>query len=138
VPNGESLRFDVLDNVMIVVHADMPPDDEDWRRLVVVRGNRAHLRGTLVLAPPRASINAAQRADVAAYMRASNASIAVVTDSALVRGLAGAVRLLGVKVRAFTSREIAAALAYLAVAPSRHAEFLHHIDVMRSQLGSVD
>src|SRR6187402_2229270 len=60
VTDSDSLRFDIVDQVMLIVHADVPPSDSDWTRLQVVRdANRAKLRSTLVIAPPRASINAA-------------------------------------------------------------------------------
>jgi hypothetical protein len=63
---ADSLRFDFMDHVMLIVHADAPPSDADWARMAVVRNaNRDRLRGNLVIAPPRASINASQRADVA-------------------------------------------------------------------------
>jgi hypothetical protein len=68
--SSDSLRFDIVDHVLLIVHADAPPADDDWARLVVVRNANPHrIRANLVIAPPRASISAAQRADVAAYMR---------------------------------------------------------------------
>ncbi|HKO47511.1 MAG TPA: STAS/SEC14 domain-containing protein [Polyangiaceae bacterium] len=135
MPNSDSLRFDIVGHVMVIVHADTPPSDADWARMVVVR-NASHerIRSTLVVAPPRASINASQRADVAQHMKETGASIAVVTDSALVRGVARAVGLLGLRVRAFAPGELASALDYLAVPQSRHAEMIRRIDAMKTQL----
>jgi hypothetical protein len=93
---ANTLRFDIVDHVLVIVHADVPPADDDWSRLVLVRNaNRQKIRGNLVIAPPRASINAAQRADVAAFTRETGILIAVVTESALVRGVALAIGLLG-------------------------------------------
>jgi len=122
---------------MLVVHADVPPDEGDWARMVVVRNaNREKIRGNLVVAPPRASINAGQRADVAQFMKETGVSIAVVTDSALIRGVARAVGFLGVQVRAFAPTELASALNFLAVAPSRHADMARRIDALKAQLAS--
>ena len=133
--NSDSLRFDIVDHVMIIVHADMPPRDADWTRMTVVRNaSRDRLRGTLVVAPPRASINASQRADVAQFMKGTNITIAVVTDSALIRGVARAVAFLGVQVRAFTPSELTSALTFLIVPPSRHADFTRRIELMKNQL----
>lgn len=138
VADADSLRFDIVDHVMLVVHADVEPSDSDWARLVVVRNaGRARLRGTLVVAPPRASINAAQRADVAKFMKETGSSIAVVTDSALIRGVAMAVGFLGVKVRAFAPNAITAALNFLAVPESRYATFVHRIEALKAQLNSA-
>ena len=136
--DSDSLRFDIVDQVMLIVHADVPPSDSDWTRLQVVRdANRAKLRSTLVIAPPRASINAAQRADVVKFMKETDTSVAVLTDSALVRGLAMAVGFLGVKVRAFAPNALTAALNFLTVPESRHTIFIRRVDALRAQLASA-
>lgn len=131
----DSLRFDMVDHVLLVVHADVPPADADWQRLITVRdANKHRLRGGLVVAPPRANLSATQRADVSRFMRETGASTAVVTDSALIRGVAAAVALLGVKVRAFAPRELAAALDYLAVAVGKRDELIRRIECWQTQL----
>ena len=133
--NSDSLRFAIVDHVMVIVHADVPPSDEDWARLIVVRNaNRERLRGNLVIAPPRASINGSQRADVAQFMKETGITIAVVTDSALIRGVARAVGFLGVPVRAFTGNELTSALDFLIIARSRQPEFTRRIELMKLQL----
>jgi hypothetical protein len=138
VASSDSLRFDIVDHVLLIVHADMPPADDDWARLVTVRNaNRDRLQGNLVIAPPRASINAAQRADVAQYMRQSGTGVAVVTESALIRGVARAIGFLGVQVRAFAPVELASALNFLLVPQSRHADMFRRIDVLKAHLIST-
>ena len=138
VTDSDSLRFDIVDQVLLVVHADVAPSDGDWARLLVVRNaNRAKLRNTLVVAPPRASINAAQRADVAKFMKETGTGVAVLTDSALVRGVAMAVGFLGVKVRAFAPNALTAALDFLMIPESRHAIFIHRVEALRAQLASA-
>ncbi|HYQ26559.1 MAG TPA: hypothetical protein VER04_05045 [Polyangiaceae bacterium] len=126
-----------MDHVMLVVHADVPPDEDEWARMTVVRdANRAKIRGVVVVAPARASLNAAQRADVAQFVRASGASVAVVTDSALMRGVARAVGFLGVQVRAFSPTEQSEALRFSLVPQARHADMLRRLDAMRAQLAA--
>lgn len=135
--NSDSLRFDIIDHVMLIVHADVPPSDADWSRLIRVRNaSRDRLRGLFVTAPPRASINASQRADVAHFAKDTRISIAVITDSALIRGVARAVGFLGVPVRAFLPSELTSAFNFLIVPPSRHAEFTRRIELMKAQLAS--
>lgn len=137
VTTAGTLRFDILDHVFLCVHADVPPNAEDWERLNVVRNaNRGKIRSNLVVAPPRASINSAQRADVAKFMKETGTNIAVVTDSALIRGVASAVGFMGVQVRAFPVSELKSALAYLAVPVSRQAEFLRRVEILRAQLAT--
>lgn len=134
----DTLRFDIIDHVMLIVHADVAPSDSDWARLSVVRnGSRGKLRGTLVIAPPRASINAAQRADVAKFMKETGSSVAVLTDSALIRGVAMAVGFLGVKVRAFAPNALTAALNFLVVPESRYAVFTRRVEALSAQLNSA-
>ncbi len=136
--SADTLRFDIVDHVFVIVHADVPPDERDWARLMLVRNaNRTKIRGNLVVAPPRATINAAQRADVATFMKETGISIAVVTDSALIRGVARAVGFLGVQVRAFPPAELTSALNYLMVPASRHAELIRRVEISKAQLATV-
>jgi len=135
IVSSDTIRFDIVGHVMLIVHADMPPDPDDWARLSRVRNaNIDKLRGSLVIAPPRASINASQRADAARAMKATNASTAVVTESALIRAVTRAVGFLGIPVRAFSPSEIASALNYLVVPQSRHAEIIQRVEILKSQL----
>ena len=133
--SSASLRFDLVDHVMLIVHADLPPTDEDWARMITVRNaSTQKLRGILVVAPPRATINSAQRADVAKFMRETGKTIAVLTESALIRGVARAVGLLGVQVRAFGLNELGNALNYLLVPVARHNELIRRVEGMQAQL----
>jgi hypothetical protein len=138
VPQADSLRFDLFEHILLIVHADMPPDADDWARMTVVRNaNSRRLRGTLVVAPPRASINAAQRSDVATFMKTTGSSIAVLTDSALIRGVARAVGFLGVNVRAFDPADIGAALTYLLLPEAKHPDVIRRVAALKAQLSSV-
>lgn len=133
---AESLRFDLVDHVMLVVHADVAPSAHDWQRLMLVRdANRTRIRGTLVVAPPRATINSEQRSDVSTFLKQTGGRIAVLTNSALVRGAALALGLLGLPVRAFAPSGLEGALEYLAL-PSRHLADMHRrIASLQQQLG---
>ncbi len=60
----------------------------------------------------------------------------MVTESALIRGVARAVGFLGVQVRAFAPTELSSALNFPVVPPSRHADMLRRIDVLKAHLVS--
>lgn len=136
--DGESLRFDMVDQVLLVVHADMPPAPRDWARLITVRdANRHRLRATLVVAPPRAKLSAEQRSDVVNFMRSTGGGIAVLTDSALVRGVARAVGLLGLQVRAYAPSEVGSALDFCGVPEPRRADLQRRIDALKAQLAGM-
>lgn len=131
-----SLRFELVDHVMILVHADAPPRAEDWARMRETRQlHRERIRSNLVIAPAHAGIDAAQRADVAEFMKEIGTSIAVVTDSPLIRGVAQAVGFLGAQVQAFKPFELSSALNFLVVPQSRHLEMFSRIDAMKAELG---
>jgi len=137
--SADTLRFDIMDHVFVIVHADVAPNDQDWNRMILVRNaNRVKVRANLVVAPPRATINAAQRADVATFMKETGSSIAVVTDSALIRGVARAVGFMGVQVRAFPPAELTQALDYLVVPKSRQAEIVRRVEILKAQLSSAN
>jgi hypothetical protein len=137
VTSVDTLRFDIVDNIMLVVHADAPPSEPDWARLMMVRNaNRQKIRGTLVVAPPRATINANQRADVVSFMKETGTGVTLLTESVLVRGVARAVAVLGVKVQAFAMGDGASAFDSLAVPRSRHADLSKRIEVLKKQLAS--
>lgn len=135
--NADTLRFDIVGHVMLIVHADVAPDAGDWTRMMMVRdAHRDKVRGVLVVAPPRASPSASQRSDVARSMKETGASTAVVTDSALVRGVARAIGFLGVPVRAFSPAEVASALTFLSIPSTRHDDFIRRIEALKQQLSS--
>lgn len=105
--------------------------------IVVRNGNRERIRSHLVIAPPRATISATQRADVAQFLKETGITIGVVTNSALVRGIARAVGFLGVQVRGFAPAELLSALNYLGVPQSRHEAMVRRIDALNAQLGNA-
>jgi hypothetical protein len=129
------LRFKVIGDLMLVVHADTPPADSDWADMLRERDDHAGtLKGLLVVAPPKASINASQRADVQSYLRQTGARIAVLTDSKLVRGAALAVAWFGVSVRAFPTSGLHAALEYLQGPAEREALVARTIGELNEKL----
>jgi hypothetical protein len=71
---------------------------------------------------------------VAQFMKAKGTNIAVVTDSALIRGVARAVSFLGVQVGAFAPAELTNALLFLLIPQPRHADVIRRIDAMQAQL----
>lgn len=131
-----SLRFELVEHVMLLVHAEAPPRAEDWAQMRAMRNaHRDRIRSNLVVAPGEASIDAAQRADVAEFMKETGTSVAVVTDSALIRGVAQAVGFLGAQIKAFGPTELSSALNFLVVPPSRHADMIRRVEAMKLELG---
>jgi hypothetical protein len=134
-PQRDTLRFDLVDHVLLVVSADMPPGEADWARLRTIReANRERIRMALVVAQPRSAPSAAQRAELAAFMRSTGSGLAVITDSALVRGLGLAMSMLGLKVRAYAPSDLSSALDFCGVPEPRRADLRRLIDALKAQL----
>lgn len=128
------MLFRVMGDLLLVVHADVPPSEAEWSEMLRVRDDAERLTGILVSAPPKASINASQRADVQSYLEETGASIAVLTHSKLVRGAAFAVAWFGLPVRAFPPNELGEALAFLGQAPDRTPEIDASIQALAAEL----
>lgn len=121
--------------MLLVVCADAPPADLDWARLKSVReANRAKIQMALVVAPPRAVLSAAQRAEIAAFMKATDSGLTIITDSALNRGIVLALGMLGLKVRAYAPSEVAQALNHCGFSAPRALEMRRRIDTLTAQL----
>jgi len=117
------MAFRVVCDIFVIVHADMPPSAEDWSEMSRLRDACAvRLKGQLVVGPPRAIIDARQRADVKMFWQRSHVSLAILTDSRLVRGAAIAVAWFGVTVRAWPPECIDEAMAFLVVPVERRDE----------------
>ena len=122
----------VFDDIMVVVHANAPPTDEGWARMLLIRDlNRPKLRGMLVVAPPKATISLEQRKDVYAFLKETGSRISVLSDSAAVRVIASTVGLLGVKVRAFDMKDLKKALDYIGADSALIPDVLRQIGSMR-------
>lgn len=130
-----SMAFRVVGDILLIVHADMPPSAEDWSEMSKLREALAdRLKGQLVVAPPRAIIDARQRADVKAFWQRSHVSLAVLTDSRLARGAAIAVAWFGVAVRAWPTQYIDEAMTFLAVPVERREELRQAAQALAAEI----
>lgn len=108
---------------MLCVHANEPPSSEDWDAFVQARdGHVPPVRGLLVIAPPRATIDVRQRGNVKTFLKYTGARLAVVTESRVVRGLVTAVAWFNVRVAAYAPDGVEEALSFLGLGSERHDE----------------
>jgi hypothetical protein len=134
-PQRDTLRFDLVDHLLVVVAADAPPGEADWERLRTVReANRGRIRMMLLVAQPRSLPTSAQREEFTTFMRLTGLGVAVITDSALLRGLGLAMSKLGLKVRAYAPSDLARAFEFCGVSESRREDLTRLIGALKAQL----
>jgi serine/threonine protein kinase len=118
-----TLHHRFVGDVMLCVHANEPPSPEDWQAFVDARDARAEtLKGLLVVAPPKATIDVRQRENVRKFLKLTGTRLAVITESRVVRGLVTAVGWFTSQVRAFAMDEVEEGLTFLGLGHERHEE----------------
>jgi hypothetical protein len=113
-----TLRHRFVNDFLVIVHASIPAGATDWSAMMAeIEARREPVAGLLVIAPPKASINAGQRSDIQNFMRKSKGCAAVLTTSKMARGAVTALSWFGIKIRSFDPQKLSDAVAYLGCAP---------------------
>jgi hypothetical protein len=110
---GKSFAAHFADKFAVFVHADTPPTDADWNRVVAEYQRVPDLRVFRVLVYTMGGApTAAQRAQLVAALGAKP-RIAILTKSVIARIAAKAVSLFVSELRVFDAHQLDAALDYL-------------------------
>jgi hypothetical protein len=110
---GRTMGFTICERYFVSYHTAAPPTDEEWRdQLVYVDGRMAELRGVLVVADGGGP-NVVQRKQLAELFQGKLPPVAVITESAMVRGMLVALSWFGLKQRAFAPADFEKALQFL-------------------------
>jgi hypothetical protein len=125
-----------VDRWVVVVHGDAPPSDEDWDGYVSFLMEAIVGRRGLVITEG-AGPNGRQRERLVALPQVTASPFAVVTSSAVARGIVTALSWLGQSVKAFSPAKIDDALHHLEVPPDLRPWMLKQIASMRSELGGA-
>jgi hypothetical protein len=128
--------YDYVDDVMVTVHKAVDPSEEDWSRMVAdLAAKLRELRGNLVLAGD-IKLTARQRKGVADAVRGSKLKVAVLTESAVTRGILRAIGWLGGPpgLRPSAMEEIGGALEYLEIRGSQRVQVYGAIEKLRTSL----
>ncbi len=126
-----AMACSVIDHVLLVVHGDEQPDDDEWKRFLSVYDARLdELDGVVVVTPGpapdldrRAQLNELHARRVVPY--------ALLSDSKAARGKFVALSWMGTPVKAFDPPRVTDALSYLALAPGRHAALVRELDQLK-------
>jgi hypothetical protein len=129
----ETLLAKLVEGVLVEVMGDAPPKDADWDAGVAFSARLApQCMGILVWAG--AGPNSAQRARIAKIDALKDIPTAIVSSSAVVRGIATAFSWLGKKVKGFAPAQIDDALDFLNVPAAVRPVTVRQLDELRTRL----
>jgi hypothetical protein len=130
--SNSSFSWALYESVLLVAQRPGMPTDADWSEYVKDAGV-VPFTGVLVVGEGN-KLSPTQRADAGRLLRRNGARNAVVTSSAVSRGVMIALGWLGVKVRAFGPADFNGAFDYLGVPVEQRGEALALVKALRSAL----
>jgi hypothetical protein len=110
---GRTLRFAVVDDLFLIVHAPVDPDPREWSRLMLESHASMHRVSRVLVSSADSKLTPKQRGELADYVKNHECKVAVLLDSAITRGMVTALGWVTGKYRAFPSDGIEGALSYL-------------------------
>lgn len=131
-----TLAFQRQGSLVLLVHAEVNPSEADWKRyLDFAEALRDDITGFFVLSEGGGP-NGAQRRELNARLRPDQRGnrTAVLTGNLLVRGIVIALSNFNPKIRAFSPKDVGAALVYLEVPPAERPAVLAAVDALRREL----
>jgi hypothetical protein len=136
-----SMVFRIVGDVHIVVAGTQPPTNEDWDRyLEAVKAEEKKLADfrkmrTLVFSDGGGP-NATQRKAVSEFLKGRTTPVAIVTGSAVMRGIVTALSWFNSGTKAFSPDQVALALEFLQVSETQHEKIWVEAKKLRAELGN--
>nr|WP_206607121.1 hypothetical protein [Sandaracinus sp.] len=128
------MAFKLVENVMLLVHTNRPPSDEEWGEYVEAVDAQGAAPLAQLVHTQGGSPNAKQRGAFTKMLAGRTVPVAVLNDSALVRGAVTAIAWFNPSLRAFKSADIDAALQYLGVPESRWSTLKNDLEDLRASV----
>lgn len=128
MPNNAGVAWDRVGGVLLVVHASRQPTDAEWAEFVASPACTNPSGAVVVSNGVRPTPK--QRAQIQESLGALVDGTAVLTDSLLSRGAVTALAWFGVRIRAFSTTDKRAALAYAGVPETDTDSVLQLLDAM--------
>ncbi|HET6332154.1 MAG TPA: hypothetical protein VFG30_03030 [Polyangiales bacterium] len=119
---------------LAVLYGDAPTDEE-WDRWVTMSVERSGRDQRVIVESHNSGPNAKQRKELADAVRDVELRVAVLTDSAVVRGIVTALAWLGVPQRAFPIGGYWQAANYLELVPAELDRALEELPRLRAEAG---
>jgi hypothetical protein len=108
----ETLAFEYVNEMLLLIHTTEEPSDEDWDAMVKHAYAQKTLRGTVVLSPG-AKPKPTMRSDIRSLHDHFGTKTAVITTSVVSKGVMTALSWFNVPIKGFSPDQIPEALAYL-------------------------
>jgi hypothetical protein len=121
-------------DVAIVVHTEQPPSDGEWDGWIEVCAKRTPNRLGFLIFSDGGGPSSVQRSKLSKIPELKMIPSAVVTSSAIGRGIVTAIAWLGTKVRAFAPANVRDALDYLKVPEELRSGVLREVASLRMRL----
>jgi hypothetical protein len=137
---GSTMLFRVIQGILVVVNADVSPSDEDYDAYVefIAKEMPKTVSRCLVVSAGGAP-NARQRERSNQMLRErglSQAKVAVVTNSLMVRGVVTALSWFNPQMKAFSELDLQGALKYLDSIPAQRGAIGVEVRMMQAQMTS--
>jgi hypothetical protein len=133
-PMGRTAAFQVLRRVLVGVHANEPPSDEDWDAWTAFTSREVSRFGAILIFTADAAPNGLQRAKMAKVREVAAIPTAIITNSAQARGIATAFKWIGKNVCALSPDQMEDPFRYLSVPVNRQSLLLRDIPLLRARL----
>lgn len=137
---AQTMLFEVLRGILVGVHSTEAPSDSDWDAWnAFAVANAKDYRAILVFTDG-AGPNGVQRAKTAKVQELMPLPTAIVTASALARGIVTALAWMGKNIRAFSPEQVHEAFGYLSVPAATQADLMRDVASLRVRIagGSLD
>ena len=131
-----NMVFEVVGDLFLVVHRAAPPSDSEWSAYLATWKGIDMARSRTLVFTDGGGPSTIQRKRANDLLRGQESTTAVVTSSALVRGIVVSLSWFNPKIRAFSPEEGVAAFRYLSVhEPDAIAGLWRKAEDLRERLG---
>lgn len=136
-----TMAFGSIGNLVIAVHGTAPPNDPEWDEYMVVLKEAARIGGverarSLVITEGGAP-NSAQRKKVNELLSGRAGLCAVISDSAIVRGVVTALNWYNPMIKAYSPAQMEQAMHYLKVSGKQAQEALAMVGKLKADLAAL-
>ena len=130
-----TLGFDELEQLLVIVHAPVPPSDADWEQMMQAsRDALTRIKGCLVVAG-ESTLDANKRRGLAETLKGRNLKVAVMVASPLARGMVTALGWLVGGYRAFGMNDFDEAFDYMQVPVATRTKARSTVSDIQQSLG---
>ncbi|MET0287295.1 MAG: hypothetical protein ABW352_22610 [Polyangiales bacterium] len=129
-----TMMQECLHGVLLEVHNQFPPSDEEWERLLALVSASLEKAASCLVFSRGPGPSATQRKRLAAMLTGRKYPTAVLTDSIVARGAVTALSWVGHSIRAFATNDVLRAMDMLPVSVAHRRDVLVRLVQMMHEL----